>query len=66
MIGFSIASDWFREWLELSEPITERSKVKSMQSWITFDTQLKISLMIIINDSKMINDNDKYPTYDLR
>ena len=66
MIGFSIASDWFREWLELSELITERSKVKSMQSWITFDTQLKISLMITINDSKMINDNDKYPTYDLR
>ena len=29
-----------------SRPITERSKAKPMQSRITFDTQLKIALML--------------------
>ena len=28
MIGFSLASDWLREWCEFSGPITERSKAK--------------------------------------
>ena len=39
-----IASDWLREWREFSGPITKRSKAKPMQSQITFETQLKISL----------------------
>ena len=43
-VGFSFASDWLREWREFSGPITERSKAKSMQSRITFDTELKINL----------------------
>ena len=44
VIGFSFASDWSRGWCEFSGPITERSKAKSMQSWFTFDTLLKIVL----------------------
>ena len=43
-IGFSFASDWLKGWREFSRPITERSETKSMQSRITFDTQLKIAL----------------------
>ena len=46
-IGFSSASDWLRGWREFSRPITERSKAKPMQSWITFDTQLKIALTLV-------------------
>ena len=46
-IGFSFASDWLRGWREFSRPITEHSKAKPMQSRITFDTQLKITLIII-------------------
>ena len=32
--------------LEFSRPITEYSNAKPMQSWITFDTQLKIALYL--------------------
>ena len=31
------------------KPIPERSEVKPLQSWITFDTQLKIALFINIS-----------------
>ena len=41
MMGFSFASDWLRKGHEFFGPITER---KTIQSRITFDTQLKIAL----------------------
>ena len=44
MVGFSFASDWLRGWRKFSGPITDRSKVQPVQSWITFDTCLKIAL----------------------
>ena len=44
MVGFSFASDWLRGWRKFSSPITDRSKVQPVQSWITFDTCLKIAL----------------------
>ena len=47
-IGFSFASDWLKKWPEISRPITERSVAKPMQSRITFDTQLKITLYLSI------------------
>ena len=47
--GFSFASDWLRGWREFSRPITERRKAKPMQSRITFDTQLKITLIKAVN-----------------
>ena len=43
-IDLSFASDWLRGWREFSRPITQSSKIKPMQSRITFDTQLKITL----------------------
>ena len=51
-IGFSFVSDWLRRWREFSRPITEHSKAKPMQSRITFDTQLKITLSV--NDKLVI------------
>ena len=42
MIGFSFSSYWLAECCEFSGPITEQSKAKTLQAWITFDTQLKI------------------------
>ena len=36
VIALSFASDWLREWYEFSEPITGRSKAKSMKSRMTF------------------------------
>ena len=44
MVGFSFASDWLRGRRKFSGPITDRSKVQPVQSWITFDTCLKIAL----------------------
>ena len=44
-IGFSFASDWLKKWREISRPTTELSNAKPMQSRITFDTQLKITLI---------------------
>ena len=52
VICFSFASDWLRGWREFSRPITERSKAKPMQSWITFDTQLKIALIALTREEK--------------
>ena len=54
VIGFSFASDWLRGLREISKPITERSKAKPMQSRITFDTQLKIVLLLNIFDLLII------------
>ena len=45
VVGFTFASDWLIEWREFSGPITEQSKVKLMQSRITFDAQVKTSLV---------------------
>ena len=39
---FSFASDWLNDGTSFFRPITEQSWVKPMQSWITFDTPLKI------------------------
>lgn len=44
MIGFGFASDLLRGWCKISGPITEHTQVKPLQSWIIFDTQLKIAL----------------------
>lgn len=44
LIGFTFASDWLREF---SEPITEQSKAKLIQSRIIFYTQMKIWLCIL-------------------
>ena len=44
LLGFSYTSDWLRKWREFSGPVTAGSKTKPMQSWITFDTLLKIAL----------------------
>ena len=44
VIGFSFASDWLREWYEFSGPNTDQSNAKTKQSWITFDSQLTLSL----------------------
>ena len=39
---FSFAFDWLKVWLEFFGPITERDKAKTKQTWIIFDTQLKL------------------------
>ena len=44
MIDFGFASDWLRGWRKIYGPITEHTQAKPSQSWITFDTQLKIAL----------------------
>ena len=46
-VVFSFVSDRLRGWREVSEPITEKNKVKLKQSWITFDSQLKTALIIV-------------------
>lgn len=43
VIGLTFESDWLREWLESSRPITERSRAKPMQSWVTFDDEMEIA-----------------------
>ena len=49
VIGFTLASDWLRDWSEFSEPITKRrAKKKRKQLWITLDTQLKIALSLTL------------------
>ena len=42
-LRFNLARGWFKCWRELFWPITVRSKANAMQSWIIFDTQLKIA-----------------------
>lgn len=44
MISFRFPSDWLRERRKFSGLITEWSKVKLVQSWITFDTELIVAL----------------------
>ena len=39
--GFNFASDWLREWCEFSGPIIGRTKARTKQSRISFETQLK-------------------------
>ena len=43
-ICFSFSFYWLREWREFFGPITERSKAKPLQSRITFDAQLKMTI----------------------
>ena len=59
VIGFSFASDWWRKWCEYSDPITERSKAKPVQSRITFDTQLKLLYSFNFNFDKQPQDDGK-------
>ena len=42
-IYFSFESDWLKRWREFSGPVTWRSKAKIKQSWIAFNTRLKIA-----------------------
>ena len=51
MIGFSLASDWLREWCEFSGPITERSKAKQRNPGL-FDAQLEIASISFITMMK--------------
>ena len=44
-IGFSLASDWLRKWLEFFEPIRAHVKEKRSKRMFTFDTQLKTTLL---------------------
>ena len=46
-MSVSFASYWLIEWHDFSGPIAEESKAKPNKSWITFDTQLKITLIIL-------------------
>ena len=46
---YSFSSDWLRGWCEFSWPITEHSKIKSVQFRIIFGTQLKIVLILRID-----------------
>ena len=46
--GFCFNSHWLRKRREFCQPITERSKAKSNQTRITFDTQLKTAVINIV------------------
>ena len=43
-IGFGFASHWLKKWRESCEPVIKRSNRKRV---ITFDSHLKIALIII-------------------
>ena len=45
---FQFASDWLREWREFCGPIAKRSKAKTLQSWIIFDVQFTIVLLVFV------------------
>lgn len=40
VISFTFGSDWLSEYLDFSEPITEKRKAKPLLSRIAFDIQL--------------------------
>lgn len=42
-IGFRWASDYLRTWCNFSEPTTEWSMAEQKQSWISNDTELKMT-----------------------
>ena len=44
-IVHTFESGWSRKWRKFSGPILYRNKAKPKQSWITFDTELKIALL---------------------
>ena len=53
MIGFSLASDWLRDWRQFSGPITKRSKAKKKEAIMdyfrhTIENRSIINMMIII------------------
>ena len=50
-IGFSFPSDWSRKWREIL-PIAKRSNQNQRNCVITFDSQLKITLMNLIKNAK--------------
>ena len=47
VIGFRVASDWLRKRYEFSGPITERGNAIPKQSQNSFDTLLKIALVVL-------------------
>ena len=47
-IGFGFTSHWLRKWREFCQTIAERNKTKQSQHAITFDTQLKTALKVIV------------------
>ena len=47
VIGFRVASDWSRKRYEFSGPITERGNAIPKQSQNSFDTLLKIALVVL-------------------
>ena len=53
MIGFSLAYDWLREWHKFLGTITECSKAETKQSWISFNTPLKIA-QNVVNHNGMV------------
>ncbi len=46
-VGFGFTSDWLRKWREFFKPITVRSNANLKQMWITLDTQVKITLLLV-------------------
>ena len=57
---YSFSSDWLRGWCEFSWPITEHSKIKSVQFRIIFGTQLKIVLILRIYSALMVSTTTQY------
>ena len=47
VIDCNFASDWSREWREFFGPIIEQSREKPVQSHITLETQLKVTLLMV-------------------
>ena len=46
MIGSGFTPDWTRNWRETLKPITKHSNAKPEQTRISFDTQVKIALLV--------------------
>ncbi len=47
-IGFGFSSDWLRKWREIFKPITKRSNAKPKQTQLTFNTQVKTTLIKLV------------------
>ncbi len=48
MIGFGFTPDWLRKRREGLKPIIKRNYAKPMQTRVTFDTQVKTALKVIL------------------
>ena len=47
-IGFDFTSDWLRKWRKVFKPITKRINVKPKSTRITFDIQIKTTLLLTL------------------